>query len=371
MIKQKCFTKEWIDSFKEKKEHKAIQLPILEKMIFAFHLLEMLRSHGLDFVFKGGTSLTLLLKEGNRFSIDIDIICSTGREELEKILDAVVKDSNFTTVAPDENRSYKDGVPKAHYDFEFVSVYDPNAPGKLLLDILIENPTYPEILEVPIANKWIETENEITVKIPSIDSITGDKLTAFAPNTIGIPYYKHDDSFAMEICKQLFDLSKLFPNLSRLEVVNESFQAFAKEEIGYRKNDSDFIKKEVTPEKALKDTIDTCILITRRDANKEEPYKTQFADLDNGIRALGANFLMSGNFRIEDAVVASAQVAHLAAKLLVGDLSPIVYYNGEDIKPLIIEDPDWNFLNKLKKQPDKSAFYYWYQTIYLLKKNQT
>jgi len=125
MIKQKCFTKQWIDSFKEKKEYKAIHLPVLEKMIFAFHLVEMLRSHGLDFVFKGGTSLTLLLKEGNRFSIDIDIICSTGREKLEKILDAVVKDSNFTSVAIDENRSYKVGVPKAHYDFEFNSVYDP------------------------------------------------------------------------------------------------------------------------------------------------------------------------------------------------------------------------------------------------------
>jgi hypothetical protein len=43
---------------------------------------------------------------------------------------------------------------------------------------------------------------------------------------------------------------------------------------------------------------------------------------------------------------------------------------GDDIKPLTIEDTDWNFLNKLKKQPDKSAFYYWYQTVNLLKKEQ-
>jgi hypothetical protein len=238
----------------------------------------------------------------------------------------------------------------------------------LLLDILIENPTYPQILEVPIATRWFETENEITVKMPSVDSITGDKLTAFAPNTIGIPYYKHNVSFAMEICKQLFDLSKLFPEISSMEVVNESFQSFAKEEIGYRKNDPDFIKKEVTPEKALQDTIDTCLLITRRAANKEEPYRTQFTDLDNGIRSLGANYLMSGTFRIEDAVTASAQVALLATKLLVGDLSPVVYYNGDNIKPLIIEDPVWSFLNKLKKQPDKSAFYYWFQTVRLWKK---
>jgi hypothetical protein len=36
-------------------------------------------------------------------------------------------------------------------------------------------------------------------------------------------------------------------------------------------------------------------------------------------------------------------------------------------KELNIEEPEWNFLNPLKRQPDKSAFYYWYQTVQLLK----
>ena len=77
---------------------------------------------------------------------------------------------------------------------------------------------------------------------------------------------------------------------------------------------------------------------------------------------------MSGKFRIDDAIIASSKVALLATKLLVGDLSPISFYNGEDISVLTIEDPEWNFLNKLKKQPDKSIFYYWYQTVQLLTK---
>jgi hypothetical protein len=77
---------------------------------------------------------------------------------------------------------------------------------------------------------------------------------------------------------------------------------------------------------------------------------------------------MSGKFRIDDAIIASSRVALLATKLLVGDLSPISFYNGEDINVLTIENPEWNFLNKLKKQPDKSIFYYWYQTIQLLTK---
>ena len=40
---------------------------------------------------------------------------------------------------------------------------------------------------------------------------------------------------------------------------------------------------------------------------------------------------------------------------------------GNRIKDLNIENPDWNFLNRLKRQPDKSSFYYWYQTVELLK----
>jgi hypothetical protein len=75
---------------------------------------------------------------------------------------------------------------------------------------------------------------------------------------------------------------------------------------------------------------------------------------------------MSGNFRIDDAIRASASIAYLTAKILVNDMSPIAYYNGQEIKEWKIEDPHWNFLNKLKKQPDKSSFYYWYQAVELL-----
>lgn len=75
---------------------------------------------------------------------------------------------------------------------------------------------------------------------------------------------------------------------------------------------------------------------------------------------------MNGNFRIDDAIPASARIAYLSAKLLKNDLSPIEYYQGEDIKKLNIENQDWNFLNRLKKQPDKSGFYYWHKALEIL-----
>ncbi len=361
MIKEKCFTEEWLDSFKTQAAHKRIDKIILEKMIYALHLLEQLKINGLNFTFKGGTSLVLLLEGASRFSIDIDIICSLKREGLEGILAKVVETSKFKSFELDDYRSYKPGVPKAHYIFDYDSASKTKYSGKILLDILIEDSIYPETVEKPIKTKWIETESKTMVTMPSVDSITGDKLTAFAPNTVGIPYMKGKQSFAMEICKQLFDLNKLFDNIENIEVVAESFSRFAKQEIEYRKTEH----PDLTVEQVLKDTIDTCSIIAKR-GRGNETEKANYAQLQKGVVAFGTGFLMSGNFRIDDAVVASAKVAYLASKLLVPDLTPIEYYKGEDIKPLNIEYPDWNFLNPLKRASDKSAFYYWWKTVELL-----
>lgn len=241
--------------------------------------------------------------------------------------------------------------------------------GTILLDILIEKTIYPELAEKAIQTKWIEAEGETLVTVPTINSITGDKLTAFAPNTIGIPYFKGKDkqSFSMEICKQLFDLSKLFERIDNMEVVAASFFAFAKQEIEYRK----ILNPEIiiTTEIVLQDTIDTCIVFAKRERGNDDE-NAKFKELQKGIKAFGTGFLMDGNFRIDNAVQASAKIAYLATKLLIKNYSPINYYNDNDINDLVIDNPDWNFLMRLKRQSDKSTFYYWYQTVLLLTGNE-
>jgi hypothetical protein len=360
MIKEHCFTDEWLDSFKKQKEHKRIDKAILEKMIHALHLLERIKTNGLDFVFKGGTSLVLLLEEGNRFSIDIDIICNTDRETLERILNKVIDSSNFKSFELDEHRSYKEGVPKAHYSFAFNSATKGKYSGTILLDVLIEASIYPELTEKPVQTKWIETENETKIVAPTIDAITGDKLTTFAPNTVGIPYFKgrNQQPFSMEICKQLFDLSKLFERIENMEIVAQSFEVFAIQEIEYRKTET----SDLTPRKVLQDTIDTCAILAKKGKGSADE-KQKFTELQKGIRAFGTGFLMNGNFRIDDAVPAAARIAYLSAKILHKDVSPIEHFQEQDIKEWNIENQDWNFLNRLKKQPNKSGFYYWYRAL--------
>jgi len=51
---------------------------LIEKLLFAFGVLEAIARTGLPFIFKGGTALVLLLENPNRLSTDIDIIVEPG-----------------------------------------------------------------------------------------------------------------------------------------------------------------------------------------------------------------------------------------------------------------------------------------------------
>lgn len=68
MIANQCFTKEWIT--RKREEMGSVDPVLLEKSIHALALLCALSESSLQFVFKGGTSIILLLKEFHRLSID-------------------------------------------------------------------------------------------------------------------------------------------------------------------------------------------------------------------------------------------------------------------------------------------------------------
>jgi hypothetical protein len=65
------------------------------------------------------------------------------------------------------------------------------------------------LLRLPVKTSWLVTDQQdIFVNVPSVASIAGDKLTAFAPTTTGILYGKGKE---VEIVKQLHDINKLYP----------------------------------------------------------------------------------------------------------------------------------------------------------------
>ena len=80
MIQPHTYTTEWLEA--RVKEYEANSYDLAEKMTYAFTLLEQLRMKGLDFIFKGGTSLVLMLDHFHRFSKDIDILMPSKPENL-------------------------------------------------------------------------------------------------------------------------------------------------------------------------------------------------------------------------------------------------------------------------------------------------
>lgn len=355
MIDPDIFKKEWFDKLKKKFKYR--NAAVAEKMVHALALVEELSKTDLDFVLKGGTSLILLISPTRRFSIDVDIITKASRENIESNLAKICSSNNhFTKYELDERRSYKPGIPKAHYKLVYESV-NSEREDNMLIDILFEDIKYPSIITKQIKSQWVKTiEPEINVKVPSIESILGDKLTAFAPKTTGILYGKGKE---LEIAKQLFDLGYLFEFVENMNEVNKSFHNIAVEEIKYRNLD-------ISSDDVLKDIIATAKLIASRGNVTSDKDKENFREIINGIRSLN-EFLIDERFRIEGAILSSAKAAYTAAKLLKKDDSPLQMFSSDTkIEDCMIDNVDYNSLNKLRKIPGGSL-YYWYQTIELIK----
>ena len=128
MISSNSFTKDWIQS---KSIHfgrikKKADPVLIEKVIIALHLLEHLAQSKLEFIFKGGTSLLLLLEEMHRFSIDIDIIVEGNKKEINigSILSKIVNKNNIFTNFEEHIRKSSNVIPKSHYKIYYKSSLD-------------------------------------------------------------------------------------------------------------------------------------------------------------------------------------------------------------------------------------------------------
>lgn len=115
MIKKECFTTEWIEQVASELHYNDKNL--IEKVIRALSLLEMLVKAGCPLVFKGGTALMLILgKSAHRLSIDIDVICPPGTN-IEDYLKSFA-DFGFINLELVERKQRDDAdIPKSHSKF--------------------------------------------------------------------------------------------------------------------------------------------------------------------------------------------------------------------------------------------------------------
>lgn len=346
MITNNSYSEDWIEQTLSNTG--STNYGLAEKMIYAFTLLEQLALNNLPFVFKGGTSLALLMPELHRFSKDIDILMDRRPENLEKIFDDIVANSPFTRWEPSPREPEFD-VPKEHFKF----YYSLSRPGRfaeepILLDILYGESSYPTVQQINLNHSLLYTEKPFTeVTLPTIEGMTGDKLTAFAPQTLGIPFGKNK---SVEIIKQLFDLHQLLGYCVQWNDVAQSFHHTANTVAGY-------YQKEVTPEEVVDDILQTAFILGMR-GKVEKGY---FSEMKQGIDGLN-NYLMDQRFTLPAAITASARVARLALSIKLGvDYKPITMKNMDpkNLKKLNLKHPQYSALNKPLKKGYTDAWVEW------------
>ncbi|MBP5622528.1 MAG: nucleotidyl transferase AbiEii/AbiGii toxin family protein, partial [Thermoguttaceae bacterium] len=243
----------------------------------------------------------LLINRPRRLSVDIDIIVDPG-SNIDEYIRRAGKIFPFANVEEHKRQGVND-VEKRHFKFHFLSPRN----GKeinILLDVVFGENPYPRVFERPIRNGLlVSAGDDYTVTLPDKNCILGDKLTAFAPHTIGIPFGKGKE---LEIVKQMFDCWTLIQEADDYNVVRDAYDRVSNVEIGYRGLDA-------SPADCLKDTIDCCVCVMGRGSVRPNEYKL----LSTGIGALQGH-LFSEKINGENAGAYASEVAYLAACLLTG-----------------------------------------------------
>ena len=347
MIHSDSRTLEWIANVA--RENNVKDLALVEKSIRAFSLLEALVRSGCPLLFKGGTAEMLHLNSAKRLSIDVDIICPPGTQ-IEDYLKVYSSEYGFGEVELVERITRSD-VPKKHAKYYYqVSYPEGGRQDKILLDVLFEENHYSQVVSLPIQSPFLKTEGEpAMVNLPSYQDMLGDKLTAFAPHTTGIPFFKGEKDCSMEINKQLFDIASLFDLTDDLTITAGTFRKYAEVELLYRRTATAKLQD------VLDDIFNTASCICLRGKENPEEFKL----LQNGINRV-RSFIHSENYGLDSAIVNASKAAYLC-KLIEKGITEVRHFttgNEQLLADAVITSPLPTNFNKLKKS-NVEAFFYW------------
>lgn len=298
-----CFDKTWITS---KSKELVYDPMLLEKTIHAFALLGYLAGSGESFVFKGGTSIIIHVPEIKRLSIDIDIVFGGDADEFKAKLSRIL---GKPFVRHEEDNRGDRGLPnRRHFKFFYNSEVT-KIEEHVLLDMVLENPSYiPFAEEKNINAPFLEISKKQAVKVLTIEGLLGDKLTAFAPHTIGVPFQTSKGiNMSMQVAKQLFDIGELFDVADNFNKVQKAFTETYIKENGYHNN-------RFTESQVLQDTTDlslaVCLIRLKGSQNTPDTEK-----IEDGLNRLKSH-IAGRKFRIDfEAKVAASKVFCLANSL--------------------------------------------------------
>ena len=344
MIKPDSITPEWV--YSKTAEFHADPI-IVEKVIRALMLLEALKVNKLDFIFKGGTALMLMIQEPRRFSIDIDIIVENKDQNIGSVLDKIVESTHFIGWE-EHKRKASSSIEKAHYKLFYNPVTKQDGDvNNILLDIVFEVNPYVSTQDTEVSHFLLQEEGEpVRVTTPTLGAILGDKLTAYGPHTTGVPMTK-----PKEVLKQIYDVASIFDRITSLEGVRENFIKVAHGELAYKGLEPDNYQAII--EDIIACSFNYCVY-GRVDADL-------FKTMQSGVSQLG-NFIYGEKFKEPQGQIAVAKASYIV-KLIEKNQTEIERFDrNTDMRSWVISDHKYSALNKLKKH-NLEAFHYWYKTL--------
>ena len=349
MISEKCFDRDYLETQQALFERGDLNL--LDKCIHALALLCNLTQTGMPFLFKGGSSLLIHLPVIKRLSIDIDIISPVDDAALEAAVNQLSAMPPFVRHEEDE-RGVR-GLP-ARRLFKFF--YPSAATGNqeyVLLDVVLEKNCTLASVEKPVSCEFLEMEQVVSVQTPTIDALLGDKLTAFAPHTIGVLFQTDKGlSRTMQVVKQLYDIGELFNEINDIAAVKVAYEGSFQLENGY--HDGRYSMNE-----ALKDTKHVALQICLDGVRGGNPDAQITGQMKDGVARL-RDHLIRDRLRWNIDVKVMAAKAYLLATYVGGklELTPerLRYSPANEILDFI-RSYNLPHLNSLK-QTVPEAFYY-------------
>ena len=278
----------------------------LTATIFAFGLLEALADSGLPFCFKGGTALLLLLDKPRRVSTDIDIVVPE-KTDFDAYFEHVKDRFPFYRA---EERGNIANPSFRHFYFYAEGGLNPHGIA-INLDVAFEDDPFLETVEREISLPFlIRSGVPSFVTLPTLPCILGDKLTAFAPHTVGVnPHFtslgKPMDN-RLQVMKQMHDIARIFDESPDFNLTKESYLKSLAFENAFRRT-------SYSARDALLDALHSALCIAsfgRVDDKGEYPaiYKP-------GIQGLSSN-VFDGVYRQQEASEDASKVALLCAGLL-------------------------------------------------------
>ena len=306
---------------------------LTQRAIYALGMVEALCKVGLDFVFKGGSSLMLLFKTPKRLSTDVDILVSPDCD-----IDEYIKKASeiFPFVSCEESiRKTTKSISKKHFRIHYQSPKN-SKTFSVIVDVLFSNNNYKKTEMVPINGGLLLSDetNDLMVKIPTHECLLADKLTAFAPHTIGINFYNDDYSNdkRLEVIKQFYDVASLFDLGGDFILLRDTYYLIAKDEIMYR-------GKTIDVRECLIDSFNSALSIL----SLGKFYPDDYVNFVNGFKRISEH-VIDVRLNPNNAYLPASKIMLLTAAIL-KNIDPFAL-QIED-KPLI-KDPPFNQINRLK-----------------------